>query len=99
MATDSTPVCSPRASRDAAAPSRYPPNQPPSRDASPHLDQTMRYPPPDALHLIASGKVRDAFLLTANARQIAASHALALCACVAIVIVSGAALLVGRLHS
>ena len=74
MATASTSARSPRASRYAAAPSSHPPNQPPSRDASPHLDQTVRYPPADALRLFASKEARDASL-SAIARQIAASSA------------------------
>ena len=70
MATASKPARSPRASRNAAAPSR----QHPSRAVSPLLDQTVRYPPPDALRLFASGEARDAFLFTAIPRQIAASR-------------------------
>ena len=67
MASASTSVRSLRASQAADAFS--------SRTASSQLDQTVRYPPPDALRLFASGEARDVFSLTAATRQIGASRA------------------------
>ena len=67
MASASTPARNFRASQAADAFS--------SRTASPQLDQTVRYPPPDALRLFSSGKRRDRFPLTAIARQIDAARA------------------------
>ena len=70
MATASTPACSRRPTGDdIARPSRPPSN------ASAQLNATVRYLPPDALRLFASGEARDAFSLTAVARQITASRA------------------------
>ena len=71
MATVSTPARSRRPTGDNAAIS----SRPPSRAASPQLNDTVRYPPPDPLHLFSSGGARDAPSLTAFARQIAASRA------------------------
>ena len=70
MATASTPARCRHASREVAANASRPPSQ-----ALAHLDQTVRYPPPDTLRLFASGEARDAFSLTAIARRIAASRA------------------------
>ena len=71
MATTSTPARSRHATEeDAAIFSR-----PFSRAASPKLNDTVRYPPPDPLHVFSLGKARDAPSLTAVARQIAASRA------------------------
>ena len=71
MATASSPARSRHASREVDAPS----SRPHSSDASPQLNDTVRYPPPDPLHLFSSGRARDAPILTAFARQIAASRA------------------------
>ena len=72
MATASTPARRSHASKeDVDAIS----SRPPSRVASPQLDTTVRYPPPDPLHLFSSGGARDGPSLTAFARQIAASRA------------------------
>ena len=68
MATASTPARSRQASREVAAKASRLPSQ-----ALAHLDQTVRYPPPDALRLFSSGDARDASL-TAIAQRIAASR-------------------------
>ena len=71
MVTASTPARSRHASREDVATS----SRPPSRDASPQLNATVRYPPPDPLHLFSSGGARDGTSLTAIARQITTSRA------------------------
>ena len=75
MATASTPARSPRASQEVDAPSSRPPSQQASHDASLQLDKTVRYSPPEPLHLVCSGGARDASSLTDIARQITASRA------------------------
>ena len=67
MASASTPARSLGASQAADAFS--------SRTTSPQLDQTVCYPPHDALRLFASREACDVFSLNAAARQIAASRA------------------------
>ena len=71
MATASTFACSRHATQEVDAAF----SRPVSRNASPQLDRTVRYPPPDPLHLFSSGGARDATSLTPISRQIAASRA------------------------
>ena len=66
MATAFTPERNRHANQVANAPS----SQPPSRVASPQLNATVRYPPPDPLRLFSSSGARDATSLAAIARQI-----------------------------
>ena len=67
MATASTPT---RSQEDAARSSR-PPSQ-----ASAHLDTTVRFPPPNPLHLFALAEAQELFSHIAAARQITAARAL-----------------------
>ena len=70
MATASTPTRSRHATQEVDATSSCPS----SCAASPQLNETVCYPPPDPLHLFSSGGARDAPSLTAIARQIAAAR-------------------------
>ena len=70
MATAFTPARSRYASREGAAIISHSPS-----NASAHFDQTVRYPPPDALRLFSSRGMRDVPSLTAIARRIAAFRA------------------------
>ena len=73
MATASTPTRSRCPSREENANAH--PCRTSNRAASPALNQTVRFPPPDALRLYTSGEARDLSSLTSVARQIAHAHA------------------------
>ena len=70
MATASTPARSRRPSHEEDATASHQPNC----SASPPLDQTVRFPLLDHLHLYTSGEARESISLTAIARQIAAAR-------------------------